>query len=158
PALTDARPRGHVDAGPSPVAAREPAPFGAGDAPATVELGRRLAEVPDVPAPVLRVPVGRAFLQPPGEVEPVADRGASHTLDRPRRVEHGEDVTSSLAVLDAPVDEGRPRNQREPGVVHAGREAGRCPARSGRKERRNDRGDQSEGDLPHYERNVTPRL
>src|SRR5919201_33043 len=103
---------GDVDAGARAVAAGEPAAFGAGDVSGAVELRRGLAEVPDVPASVLRIPVRGSLLEPPGEVEPVADGCTSDALNRSRRVEDVNDVTCDLAVLDPAIEVSRTGRKR----------------------------------------------
>src|SRR5262245_66404140 len=108
---------GHVDPGRGAVAARAPGALGADDAPVRVQLRRRLAEVPDIAAAVLRVPVGRALGEPALEVETVLDDDAGRAVDRLRPVRDGDDVARGLAVLHAAVDVDGAGPQREPGIV-----------------------------------------
>src|SRR5439155_14772 len=75
------RARRHVDARLGAVAAGLPRAFGRRDAAADVELRRGLAEVPDVAAAVLRVPVGRSLLELAGQEEPVPHDDARSALD-----------------------------------------------------------------------------
>ena len=129
--------RRHEDPGHGAVAAGLPRALGARDAAVRVELRGRLAEVPDVPGPVLRVPVGRPLREPAGEVEAVVDDGARDALDPLRPVRDRDDVARRLPVLDAAVDVDRPRREREPRVVDAGAncERGGHAAAGGRRER-----------------------
>src|SRR5207302_2134516 len=108
--------RGAVDAG-------RPGAFGALDVPVRVELGRVLAEVPDVAVRVLCVPVGGALLEPAKEVEPVADSDAGNALDLPRLVRDDDEVAGPLAVLHPCVDPVGAGEEREPLVVDPCREA-----------------------------------
>src|SRR5438067_4418530 len=90
-----------------------------------VELGRVLAEVPDVAAGVLAVPVGRALLEPAAEVEAVADGDAGNAHDFLRETGDDNHVPRPLTVLRPRVDVARPGAEREPRVVDAGTEARR---------------------------------
>ena len=90
--LPDLWMRGHEDARAGAVAARLPRAFGARDASLLVELCGRLSEVPDVAALVLRVPVGRALVERPAQVELVLDGDTRCTVDRLRPVGHLDDV------------------------------------------------------------------
>src|SRR5207237_6747455 len=115
--LADARLRGHHYPRPGTADAGPPRPLPALDATLLVELRGRLAEVPDVSARVLRVPVLRPLPEATLQVEPVVDLGAAHTVDQLRLVRDGEDVTRRLAILDSTVDVGRSRLEWEPRVV-----------------------------------------
>ena len=72
--LPHLRERGHEDARHSAVNASSPRALRACDSPLRVELGRLLAEVPDVAPVVLRVPVRCPLCEPTGEVKAVVDR------------------------------------------------------------------------------------
>src|SRR4051812_22977275 len=71
----------HEDSGVGAVDAALPAPLGALDAAVGVQLGRRLAEVPDVSGLVLGIPVLSLLAQPSAQEEPVADDRAADSLD-----------------------------------------------------------------------------
>src|SRR5205085_737079 len=90
--LPQARVGGHEDAGLSAVNAGRPGALGAGDATVRVQFGGVLAEVPDVAARVLAVPVDRALAEAASQVEPVVDDDAGDAGDRLRLVCHGHDV------------------------------------------------------------------
>src|SRR5438128_1126202 len=104
PRLAYRRARRHVDPGDRPVSAGLPGALGACDPSLPIELGRRLAEVPDVAGLVLRVPVGRPLTEPPVEVEAVVDDDARDTLDQLGRVQDCDDVAGGVAILRAAVD------------------------------------------------------
>src|SRR5436190_7840283 len=152
PALSGARVRRHVDPGPRTVDAGLPRALRAGHLARGVQFRRGLAVVPDVAGRVLRVPVGRALVQPAPGVEQVADDGAAHTLDRLRLVRDREDLARRLAVLHAAVPVDGARSEREPGVVDASRKTGRCcgaPGPAPRHERgRNQQQERPSHDLP----------
>ena len=84
--------RRHEDARLGAVHAREPRALTGRDLSVRVQLGGGLAEVPDVPGLVLRVPVGGALLEPPAQVEPVRDGGADDARDPSRLARHVDDV------------------------------------------------------------------
>src|SRR6266542_1091817 len=84
-----------------------------------VQLGGRLAEVPDVSARVLRVPILRSFREVAVEVEAIVHLGALDAVDLPRTTRHLEDVAAALAVFPAGVDVRRPRLERIPRIVDA---------------------------------------
>ena len=89
-----------------------------------VELGRLLAEVPDIPFLVLRVPVRRSLVQPAAKEQPVLDDDAGCAVDHLRSVRDRHDVACWLSVLDAYVDVSAPWDEREPLVVDVSRKAG----------------------------------
>src|SRR5262249_6766775 len=80
--LADVRVGGHVDAGARPRGAGFPRSLGARTLAVHVELGRVLAEVPDVSVRVLAVPVGRALAKLAGEVEAIQHDRTRDTVDR----------------------------------------------------------------------------
>src|SRR4051794_160162 len=111
--------RGHEDPRLRSADAGLPRPLAADDLPA-FELLRRLAEVPDGAALVLRVPVERV-LGESAAVEPdavVNDRRVD-AQDRLRRARDGEELAPGDAVLLAAVAQRRARRQGEPWVVHS---------------------------------------
>ena len=83
-AVTDARMRRHEDPRLRPVHARPPRALGARHASAPVERGGLLAEVPDVAACVLRVPVRGALGELASLVETVIHDHARSVRDRLR--------------------------------------------------------------------------
>src|SRR5205823_9981680 len=102
-----------------------PGSLGARDAPVWVELGRVLAEVPDVAVRILAVPVGCALPQPAAEVEPIAHDRAGHAGDGADVVRDRDDVARAQAVLLADIEVPDTRLQREPRVRDPGAEGGR---------------------------------
>src|SRR5205807_10540794 len=68
--LADPRMPREVDARHRAVPAGLPRSLRALDVPVLVELRGCLSEVPDVAVPVLGVPVGRALLEPPAQIQP----------------------------------------------------------------------------------------
>src|SRR5207302_4895797 len=81
PGLPDVRLWGEVDPRLRAVSARAPGALPVPHRAVPGELGRVLAEVPDVPGAVLRVVVARPLLEPAGLVEPVGDDRARRALD-----------------------------------------------------------------------------
>src|SRR6478736_6664303 len=123
--LADVRVPRHEDAGLPAVDACHPGALGTRDVSLCVELGGVLAEVPDVAARILAVPVDRALRQVVAEVEAIMDGDAGHALDLPRLPRDLDDVARRLAVLDPCVEVASAGEKREPGVVDAGGEARR---------------------------------
>src|SRR3954454_13746327 len=123
--VADLRVGGHEDAGAGAVDVRLPRPGRAGHMTVAIELGRLLAEVPDVATAILAVPIGRTFLQPAAKVEPIMDDHAGGAGDRLDLVRDGHDVARTLAVFDTRVDVAGAGLEREPGVGHLGAEARR---------------------------------
>src|SRR5947207_12123243 len=135
--LADLWPRGHEDSRVCAVDTGLPRPLAARDLACLVQLGRRFAEVPDIAACVLRVPVGRPLRKPTVEVEAIGDLGAANALNLLRSLRHRDDVVAALAVLLTGVHERRARLQGKPRVRPAAptREAQRRLTRRGRRTR-----------------------
>src|SRR5204863_1827910 len=98
---------GHIAAGLCSVGAGQARALAIRDVSPPVELRRRLAEVPDVPRAVLRVPVRRPLLEPALDIEVVVHRRRLDAFDHAGRAADRDDVTRRLAVLDAAVDVDR---------------------------------------------------
>src|SRR5205814_171506 len=109
--LAGVRVNRHVDPRHGTVPACLPGALCARDVAAGVELGGRLAEVPDVALPILGVPVGRALAKLPAQIEPIFHDDARDALDPLRPAGDGHDVARDPAVLDAAVDVDGPRLQ-----------------------------------------------
>ena len=73
-----------------------------------IELGRRLAEVPDVAVDVLGVPVLRAFLHDAADADRVLDHGRRDAVDDTRPVGDHVGVGGRLAIGHPAVVERRP--------------------------------------------------
>src|SRR5262249_2004105 len=116
PGLTGMRPRRHEDSGLGTVTTRAPGALPARDVACPIELGSVLAEVPDVPEVVLRVPVRRPLAELPTEIQAVVDDHARGAVDRDRAPRDGHDVARGLSVLDPAVDVDGPRDERVPAV------------------------------------------
>src|SRR3954447_25856115 len=94
--------RRHEDPGLRAVDAGLPAARAALDLAVLLQRGGRLAQVPDVPVGVLRVPVRRALLEAAVDVYAVVDDGGLHALDRLLAMRDREDVAHLVAILLAP--------------------------------------------------------
>src|SRR5204863_10195089 len=124
-----------------PVDTGLPRPGSAGHAALGVELLGGLAEIPDVAALVLPVPVHRVLDDLAlGVVESVVHDGGRHALDVLGPARDRDDVDRGLAVLQAAIAQGRARLEREPWVVDDANEVrpldvgiggGTLPARGG---------------------------
>src|SRR4051794_22346899 len=132
PRLADPRVRRHVDAGSRAVDARDPRAGGASDPAVLVELGGVLAEVPDVAARVLAIPVRSPLLEPAAQVQPVVDDHAAHPIDRLAAVCDHDDIAGRDAILDPGVHVARTGLEREPHVVNVGTKARSRRNRRGR--------------------------
>jgi hypothetical protein len=96
--LTDGRLREHDHAGLRTADARLPRSLGRGDLAVGV-LGRVLAEVPDVPEPILRVPVEGVLRQVAvGREDLVVHHGGRHAEDHLRAIGDDDDVALALPV------------------------------------------------------------
>ena len=114
--LTDFGVGGHEDPGLRPVDPRLPGALGGRDTPLAVELGGRLADVPDVALRVLCIPVGRALGEAPLYVEQVPNDGGTHARDQLRPARNREHLPRRLSVLGAAVDVDRSGLEREPRI------------------------------------------
>src|SRR6185436_17273776 len=108
----------HDDAGLAVADAGLPGPVVLYPAP-VLEVARVLAEVPDVPVLVLRVPVEGALLGLALREDPVQDhrRLESHDALLPVRHPDRVELARLAAVADAPIAKDGPRLERQPGVV-----------------------------------------
>src|SRR4051794_28797959 len=117
--LSDARVRGHEDAGAGAIDARPPRSGTALHLSVAVELLGVLPQIPDIAARVLGVVVERFLGDAAAQDHPVVDDGGRHAQDPLRVVRDGEHVDAGDAVGLAGVAQRRAGRQREPRVVHA---------------------------------------
>src|SRR5204862_2914759 len=108
---------------PGAVVSGLPRAFGAHHMAVLVQRLGRLAEIPDIPVPVLGVPIDGVLGQPAAEIQAISDDATAHTEDHLRSARDAEAVDRRLTVLHALVHERGAGPQWEVGVVNAVHEA-----------------------------------